>query len=195
MLRARRPQGTAKKRPGTVGQGRSRFETVRDGLRPLGATAHDATRARLRFDDIVSRTEAHHRGTGKPAQKALRAISSSREVAARVAGQDALGIISSAPVAHEPSIADDDLRTPNGHLESSASSRSNPDESCSLSGSMTAGPRVGRQGSDRTTGPFTRGGAHRLASSHQHRRRMRGATNLGGRDEEEPVHRPGAGTR
>ena len=29
--------------------GRSRFETARDGLRPLEATAHNATRARLRF--------------------------------------------------------------------------------------------------------------------------------------------------
>jgi hypothetical protein len=111
------PRGTARSAlTGTVGKGRSRLKTARDGPKPLRITAHNATRARLRFDDIVSRTEAHHRGTGKPAQKAPRAISSSREVAQpRVAGHNALGIISSAPVAYEPSIADDDLRTPNGH--------------------------------------------------------------------------------
>jgi len=37
----------------------------------------------------------------------LRAISSSREVAAWVAGHDALETISSAPVAHEPNVADE----------------------------------------------------------------------------------------
>jgi hypothetical protein len=82
------------------------LKAAADGLRPLAATADNATRVRLRFD-TVTRTEAHHRGTGKPAQRALRAISSSREVAAWVRVIDALGTISSAPVAHEPNIADE----------------------------------------------------------------------------------------
>ena len=59
MLRARRPQGTARSAlTGTVGQGRSRFENARDGLRPLGTTAHNATRARLRFGHMASRTRS-----------------------------------------------------------------------------------------------------------------------------------------
>ena len=76
-------------------------------MRPLGTTAHNATRARLRFGDIASRTEAHHRGTGKPGQKALRAISSTREVAAWALAIDALGTIPGAFLAYEPNIADE----------------------------------------------------------------------------------------
>ena len=195
MLRACRPQGTARSAlTGTVGRDRSRLKTARDGLRPLVATAHNATRARLRFD-TVSRTEAHHRGTGKPAQRALRASSSSREVAPRHRPSTRSGPSPArlnGPMSRESRIRS---RAPTGHGHRRRHLAQNRTSHARCQASMTAGPRAGRQGSDRTTDPFTRGGAHRLASSHQHRYRPRGATYLGGRDEEELVHRPGAGAR
>jgi hypothetical protein len=82
MLRSRRPQGTAGSTlTGTVGWSRSRFEESRDGLRPLEATAPNATRARLRFDKSSAALTRTSEGPGKQHREALRAISSSREVA------------------------------------------------------------------------------------------------------------------
>ena len=75
-------------------------------MRPLGRTAHNATGARLRFGHMASRTAAHHRGTGNQHRRALRAISSTREVAAWALAIDALGTIPSAFLASEPNIAD-----------------------------------------------------------------------------------------
>lgn len=199
MLRVRRPQGHSEKRPHR--NGRSGSQPIEDSPRRPEATrgnGNNATRARLRFDDIVSRTEAHHRGTGKQAQNALRAISSLREVASLGSGSRRAREHSPArlwPISRASRTTIRERRTGIGIFGVVSLKPGRVDESCRLSGSMTAGPRAGRQGSDRTTGPFTRGGAHRLASSHQHWRRPRRATYLGGRDEEELVHRPRAGTR
>jgi hypothetical protein len=59
MLRDRRPQGHSKKRPHRNGwSGSQPIENARDGVRPLGTTAHNATGARLRFGHIASRTRS-----------------------------------------------------------------------------------------------------------------------------------------
>jgi len=107
MLRARRPQGHSKKRPHRNGwSGSQPIENARDGLRPLGTTAHNATRARLRFGHIAGRTRSAPPRDRGPAQKALRAISSTGEVAAWALAIDALGTIPGAFLASEPNIAD-----------------------------------------------------------------------------------------
>lgn len=76
-------------------------------MRPLRATAHNATRAPLRFGHIASRTRSAPPRDRESAQKALRAISSTREVAAWASAIDALGTIPSAFLACESNIADE----------------------------------------------------------------------------------------
>src|SRR6266850_3688324 len=57
LLRAHRPQGTPRSIPttGTIGDGRSRRENVRDGLRPLEATAGNATSRVIAVRHIAKR--------------------------------------------------------------------------------------------------------------------------------------------
>jgi hypothetical protein len=82
----------------------------------------------------------------------------------------ALGTISNAPTALEQSIAD---------TSASVDRARNSRRDLAQAGTVMLGfqptrppvLRAGRQASDRTAGPFTRGGAHRLASSPQYRRR------------------------
>ena len=56
---------------------------------------------------MASRTRSAPPRDREPAQKALRAISSAREVAAWALAIDALGTIPSALMAYEPNIADE----------------------------------------------------------------------------------------
>src|SRR5688572_1066773 len=109
MLRARRPYWSTARSAltGTVGSGSQPIEDARDGVRPLGTTAHNATGARLRFGHMASRTRSAPPRDREPSQKALRAISSTREVATWALAIDALGIIPSAFLAYEPNIADE----------------------------------------------------------------------------------------
>ena len=172
MLRARRPQGTARSAlTGTVGQGRSRFEKARDGLRPLGATAHNAARARLRFGHIASRTRSappRDRETNREGP-----VSDFLVTRGRTQGNGSSTRSGLSPARRWPMSRASRTRSASAERAQSASapSRSKPERSCSASGQHNRRSSEPAAGEAIELGSFTHGGAHRLASSRQHRHR------------------------
>jgi hypothetical protein len=102
------PIGHSEKSPHRNGwPGSQPTENARDGGKPLGTTAHNATRARLRFGHIASRTRsAPPRDRETSTEGPTRDFLDTR-VAAWALAIDALGTIPSAFMAYEPNIADE----------------------------------------------------------------------------------------
>ena len=154
MLRARRPQGTARSTlTGTVGQGRSRFETARDGLRPLEATAHNATRARLRFGTSPAAPKRTTEGPGNQHRRPCERLPRHERSQPGHRDIDALGTISSALDGLVSRPARTDPPAPTGHRHHRSPSRSTPERHARLQVSMTAGPPSRPPTGDRPQGP------------------------------------------
>ena len=136
-----RPQGTARSTlTGTVGQGRSRFEKARDGLRPLEATAHNATHARLRSDTQSAAPKRTTEGPGNQRRKPCTRLPRHERSRTWATGHRRARDHLQRACGHEPSIADQTRERRPGIGSVGAISLKTGTVMLDFQASMTAGP-------------------------------------------------------